>query len=161
MGRVICSTTVVLLIFGSGVRIVAAAAVTCTAVADVAKEVLKAPGLALNRSGPYAVRLSTTATTLLVAVAPKTHTDERPNKGNRKGAAPVDTILLRSPYKSEAAALPSGVHAQGETAVAEFDLAAVRALPAGPFNVVITTRYGERSCRITPKQRTQLVHSEE
>jgi hypothetical protein len=100
-------------------------------------------------SGAYTAHLSTTDSAVVVAVQPKLN-------------AEVDRVLLRSPYKSEGAALPAqiGVNPDTHEAVASFELAAVRRLPASGFNIVITTPTGERICRVSRKQQAQLVHSE-
>ena len=99
--------------------------------------------------GAYTARLSTNESSLVVAVQPRLQ-------------AEVDRVLLRSPYKSEGTALPAqmGVNPDTHEAVASFDLAAVRRLPASGFNIVITTPTGERICRVSRKQQAELVRSE-
>lgn len=157
MRRVGISAIVALLLVPAAGRAEAASAVTCIAVAPAPASETHGSGSTLGHSAPYTVRLTTAGSAILVSVQPK---DSAADRAADKGSADVAKILLRSPYKTEATALPSAVRADGTSATATFDAAAVRALPAGPLTVVITTAYGERSCRVTPRQRTQLVHSE-
>jgi hypothetical protein len=104
---------------------------------------------AVKCSGSYTARLSTSESALLVTVQPHLQ-------------AQVDRVLLRSPYKSEGTALPAQIRVNPDTreAVASFDMAAVRRLPASGFNIVIATPTGERICRVSRKQQAELVHSE-
>lgn len=115
----------------------------------VASSALTAAGPELKCGGAYTAKLSTNQSSLLVVVQPQLK-------------AEVDRVLLRSPYKSEGAALPAQIAVNPDTheAVASFDLAAVRRLPASGFNVVITTPTGERICRVSRKQQAELGRSE-
>ncbi len=75
-----------------------------------------------------------------------------------KGATKISKVLLRSPYKSEATALPTQETPGADGAyVATFDAEAIRSLPAGDVNVVVTTPDGERVCRIKKSAREKLV----
>jgi hypothetical protein len=133
--------------------------VTCTATAGLDKHEAATSSTGVERTGAYDVALSTGSQGgVMVAVSPKKDTTAGQAT---KVAAPIDKVLLRSPYKSEAIAQPkSFTPGAGPTeAVATFDAAAVRQLPRGDVNVIIFTADGERLCRIERKDRDRLVTS--
>jgi hypothetical protein len=133
-------------------------AITCTASAGLARHVAATSTTGVERTGSYDVRLSAgdSPTMVMVAVEPRPATEAG---AATKVAAPIDKVLLRSPYKSEAIAQPASFTrgASAASAVATFDRAAVRALPAGDVNVIVNTAEGERVCRIPRKDRERLL----
>lgn len=93
--------------------------------------------------GKYDVELTSATQTAELTVKPRT------------ANARVSRVLLRSPYKSEATALPT-IERAGDvpgTYVATFDMDAIRRLPNGDLNVVVVTPDGERICRVKKKDR--------
>jgi len=151
-----------LLTLGAAVLTTAAAhaadAITCTASAGLGKHVAATSTTGIERTGSYDIRISAgdPATTVVVAVEPRPATDAG---AATKVAAPIDKVLLRSPFKSEAIAQPASfTHGSSpNSAVATFDRAAVRALPVGDVNVIVNTGDGERLCRISRRDRERLI----
>jgi hypothetical protein len=128
---------------------------SCTATAGLAKHVAGTTTAGTERTGSYDVMLSSSGKTAELRVEAK-----RPVSAGEatKVAAPIDRVLLRSPYKSEATAVPTTQSHSGSPAdhVATFDLDAIRALPAGDVDVVVMTPDGERVCRIKKSDRQKL-----
>jgi hypothetical protein len=129
---------------------------SCTATAGLAKHVPATTTAATERTGSYEVTLTGGGQTAELRVEPK-----KPVSAGEatKVAAPIDGVLLRSPYKSEATALPTqdSRAKSATTHVATFDIEAIRALPAGDVHVVVMTPDGERVCTIKGSARTKLT----
>jgi hypothetical protein len=82
----------------------------------------------------------------------------KPPRSETPVAGTINKVLLRSPYKSEGTALPKTEgHRERDGYTAQFDMDAIRALPAGDMNVVIITPEGEQICRIKNSARKKLV----
>ena len=86
-----------------------------------------------------------------------------------KVPAPIEQVVLKSRVKNDAVTQPTkldkepvefanlaGAKFQSTRAVAVFDLAAVRELPAGDVDVVVVTPVGERECKLNAKDRARL-----
>jgi len=133
--------------------------VSCTASAGLDKRETATTSTGTERTGPYDVSLSAgSGGGRLVTVSVRAKKDIR-TAGATKVAAPIDTVLLRSPFKSEAIAQPTQF-TPGEAATegtATFEASAVTLLPKGDVDVVVVTADGERLCRITGKERQRLV----
>jgi hypothetical protein len=84
--------------------------------------------------------------------------------------APIERVVLKSKSKTEAVAQPTkidteqvafsnllGAKLDASRAVAVFDIASVRELPAGDIDVVVITAAGERRCKIGTKDRARLL----
>jgi hypothetical protein len=131
---------------------------SCTATAGLAKHVPATTTTGTERTGSYDVTLSGTGRTAELMVEAK----KPVSAGDAtKVASTIDKVLLRSPYKSEATALPAS-ESQGSSSnshIATFDLGAIQALPAGDIDIVVMTTDGERVCRIKSKDRQKLVAS--
>jgi hypothetical protein len=140
---------------------------TCTASAGLTKgDAARLTG-DVQRTGGYKITVSADGMQVLVSADP----EEPKRSGNvTRVAAPIDTVLLRSPYKSEAIAQPAKVERQpvqsknatpagadANRAVASFDRKAVQALPAGDVLVIVNTADGERICRISAKNRRRIA----
>ena len=109
----------------------------------------------------YRVDVSRSTSQPSGAIVVSAHAGNEAANSEPSGDARITTVVLRSAYKSEAIAQPL-TFAQGATprdAVATFDEGAVRALPAGDVNVVLSTADGERVCRIRKKDRGTLLHT--
>jgi hypothetical protein len=131
--------------------------VSCTASAGLPKHVAATSTTGVERTGSYDVRITTgNESAIVVTVSPRPATDAG---DATKVPAPVDKVLLRSPYKSEAIAQPVSFArgATPESAVATFNRSAVGALPLGDVNVIVQTKDGERLCRISRKERDRLA----
>lgn len=126
----------------------------CVATAGLAKHVAATSTEGIERTGSYDVTLTASAGIVEMRVEPK-HPVEAGEA--TKVAAPIERVLLRSPYKSEATALPARSAAAGTDLVATFELDAVRKLPSGDVNAVVITADGERSCRIKNGDRRKLT----
>ncbi len=136
-----------------------AQAVSCTATAGLDKRETATTSTGTERTGPYDVSLSAgSGGNALVTVAVRAKKDIR-TSGATKVAAPIDTVLLRSPFKSEAIAQPTAFTAGAEATegTATFEPSAVALLPKGDVDVIVVTADGERLCRITGKERQRLV----
>jgi hypothetical protein len=83
--------------------------------------------------------------------------------------APIEHIVLKSKANSEAVAQPMhidmepvefsnllGAKLQSTRAIARFDIAAVKELPPGDFDVVVVSTAGERRCKVDAKDRAKL-----
>ncbi len=118
-------------------------------------------------TGDYKVRVSSGDARLVVTAEP-----EEPKRSGKvtRVAAPIDTVLLRSPYKSEAIAQPANLDrhpvqwpdapagaTDGNRATASFDLQAVQAMPAGDILVIVNTVVGERTCRMNARDRRRIA----
>jgi hypothetical protein len=128
---------------------------TCTATAGLDKHEAATSTTGTERTGSYDVTLSTGARTVELTAKPK-----KPVAAGEatKVAADIDRVLLRSPVKSEATALPAREsRGPGGEHRATFDLGAIRALPDGDVNVVIVTPDGERVCRVDKAHREKLA----
>ena len=127
----------------------------CVATAGLDKHTPATTTTGTERTGSYDVTVSTSARGAELKVEPKKPVEAG---AATKVAAPIDKVLLRSPFKSEATALPTRESSETSgTHVATFDLDAIRALPNGDVNVVIVTPDGERVCRISRSERQKLV----
>lgn len=84
-------------------------------------------------------------------------------------ASPIERIVLKSKSNAEAVAQPAkfdtepvewsnlvGGKVDGTRGLARFDLAAVKELPPGDFDVVLVTQAGERRCKIGASARAKL-----
>ncbi len=133
--------------------------VKCTATAGLEKREAATSSTGIERTGSYEVSVSSGAAgagTVMVAIEAKK--DVR-TEGPTKVAAPIDSVLVRSPFKSEAIA-QSKTFVRGAVAtdgVATFDASAVSLLPKGDVEVIIVTADGERLCRIKSTDRQRLV----
>ena len=136
-----------------------AQAVSCTATAGLDKRETATTSTGTERTGPYDVSLSAgSGADALVTVAVRAKKDIR-TPGATKVAAPIDTVLLRSPFKSEAIAQPTAFTpgAEATDGTATFEASALTLLPKGDVDVIVVTADGERLCRITGKERQRLV----
>lgn len=97
-----------------------------------------------------------------------------PSRGNNNisVAAPIEHVVLKSKAKSAETAQPTkvdtepvewsnllGGKVEANRAVAFFDFAAVKELPAGEFDIVVITTAGERRCKVGLKDRQKLFAS--
>jgi hypothetical protein len=142
---------------------------SCTATAGITKADTARLTGDVQRTGGYAIKVSAAGGEVVVTVDPQS---PRRSGAVTRVAAPIDGVLLRSPYKSEAIAQP--VHLDREPvqwpdapagaaganrARATFDLKGVQAMPAGDVLVVVTTADGERVCTMKAKNRRRLAGS--
>jgi len=106
--------------------------------------------------------------------APAVFVTVEPNDPSRSDktisvAAPIEHVVLKSKAKSETVVQPTkvdkdtvewsnllGGKVEANRAVAWFDQAAVRELPAGEFDIVVITPNGERRCKVGTKDRVKL-----
>jgi hypothetical protein len=145
----------------------AGATFSCTASAGVSKaDTAKLTG-DVQRTGGYKIRVSTGGEQVLVSAEPES---PKQSGGVTRVAAPIDTLLLRSPFKSEAIAQPANIEkvpvqwekapsggGESNRATASFDLKAVQALPKGDVLVIVNTADGERMCRMSAKDRRRIA----
>jgi hypothetical protein len=127
-------------------RLIAAAA-ACFALSSEAQAADGPFTTACVAAKAYDVRLAAVGQSVEVKVVAK-RPDDR-----------IERVLLRSPYKAEATALPTTQAPAADAGqVATFDLQAIQALPAGDINAVVMTPDGERVCRIVKgRQRKHLA----
>lgn len=94
-----------------------------------------------------------------------------PSRGSQSisVAAPIEHIVLKSKAKADVIAQPTKVDTEpvewsnlmggtvaANRAVAFFEFAAVKELPAGEFDIVVVTTSGERRCKVGTKDRQKL-----
>ena len=139
----------------------------CTASAGVTKADTANLTGDVQRTGGYKIKIALQAGQLLVSAEPE---DPKHTGSVTLVAAPIDTVLLRSPYKSEAIAQPANIEkapvqwdkapagaGTGNRATASFDVKAVQALPKGDVLVIVNTADGERTCRMSAKERGRVA----
>lgn len=91
------------------------------------------------------------------------------NKDTIQVASPIDSIVLKSETAGALVVRPESfdtepvewTNVMGETVVgtrglARFSYTAVATLPDGDFDVVVSTKAGERACKVRNKDRTKL-----
>ena len=151
----------VVLLLSAPSTVGAATTIACSAPSGGSRAVATTGSVTASASRVYRVEVSHPTSGPSHAIVVSAQAGSGTANSEPAGDARITKIILRSAYKSEAIAQPSSF-ANGATAreaIATFDETAVRELPAGDVNVVLSTADGERVCRIRKKDRGTLLHT--